>query len=335
MMSSVRWGILATGRISTDFTRDLQMVGGSVRAVGSRDLERAREFAARFGIPNAHGSYEGLVADPEIDAVYIGTPNTEHAGNAVLALGAGKHVLVEKPFALNAREARAVVDLAANRGLVVLEAMWTRWMPHMIRIRELVRSGALGEVRALVADHSMKLSKEPSHRVQDLALGGGALLDLGVYPISFAWDIFGAPERVLAISDRTATGVDAATSILLGFTGGRQAALQTMLDARGPVTADIIGSEARIHIDAPWYFPTSFTLLDPANRVLERFEEDVPGRGMQFQALELERLVTTGCLVGEVLPPEESVAIMGTLDEIREQIGLSFPGESTDGERQG
>jgi predicted dehydrogenase len=209
----------------------------------------------------------------------------------------------------------------------VLEAMWTRWLPHMVRVRELLASGALGEVRAVLADHDQKLPVNPEHRLQNPALGGGALLDLGIYPVSFAWDVFGAPSSVHAISSPTATGVDRQTAIIFGYPGGEQAVLHTQLDARGPSTAAIIGTEARIQIDPVWYTPTSFSLIDPSDAVVERFEQEVPGRGMQFQAFELERLVAAGTVAGEVLPPEQSVAIMGTLDEIRRQIGLRYPGE--------
>ncbi len=327
MTDRLRWGILGTGGIARLFTSDLNLTDRAVTAVGSRTQQSADAFASAFGIPRAHGSYEALAADPEVDVIYVSTPHPFHAEGARLALEHGKHVLVEKPFTLNAAEARAVVDLAAAKGLVVLEAMWTRWLPHMVRVRELLASGALGEVRAVLADHDQKLPVNPEHRLQNPALGGGALLDLGIYPVSFAWDVFGAPSSVHAISSPTATGVDRQTAIIFGYPGGEQAVLHTQLDARGPSTAAIIGTEARIQIDPVWYTPTSFSLIDPSDAVIERFEHEVPGRGMQFQAFELERLVAAGTVAGEVLPPEQSVAIMGTLDEIRRQIGLRYPGE--------
>jgi len=327
MTERLRWGILGTGLIARLFTSDLTLTGHTVSAVGSRTQESADAFAAANGIPRAHGSYEELVSDPEVDVVYISTPHPFHAEGALLALSHGKHVLVEKPFTLNEAEARQVVDLAAEKGLIVLEAMWTRWLPHMLRIRDLIASGALGEVRALIADHDQKLPSDPEHRLQNPALGGGALLDLGIYPVSFAWDVFGAPASVHAISSPTPTGVDRQTAIILGYPGGEQAVLHTQLDARGPSTAVIIGTEARIEIAPVWYNPTSFLLIDSDDKVLERFDLEVPGRGMQFQADELERLVAEGRGTDDVLPPEETVAIMGTLDEVRRQIGLRYPGE--------
>ena len=196
MTDRLRWGILATGGIAHAFTNDLTLNGFTVQAVGSRSQAAADEFAAEFGIPNAHGSYEALVADPEVDVVYVSTPHPLHAANARLVLDAGKHVLVEKPFTLNAREAQEIADLAAARGLLVLEAMWTRYLPHMVRIRELIAEGALGDVRTLIVDHTQKLPDDPAHRINALELGGGALLDLGIYPVSFAWDLFGAPLTI-------------------------------------------------------------------------------------------------------------------------------------------
>ena len=327
MTERLRWGILGPGGIADAFTDDLATGGHLVTAVGSRSLESAQAFATAHGIPNVHGSYADLVADPEVDIVYVATPHPFHAEQAMLALNAGKHVLVEKAFTLNQEEAKAVVDLAAEKKLVVLEAMWTRWLPHMVRIRELLAAGALGEIRGLIADHDQKISTDPSHRLQDPDLGGGALLDLGIYPISFAWDVFGAPSSVYALSSPTLTGVDQNDAIVLGYPGGGKAMFHTTLDARGPATAVIVGTEARIEIEPVWYAAVSFDLIGPDDVVIEHFDGSVQGRGMQYEAAEIERIIRSGEIAGAVLPPAESVAIMGTLDEIRRQIGLHYPGE--------
>ena len=327
MAGSIRWGILGTGGIAHLQTTDLIGNGFTVTAVGSRSQASADAFAAEFAIPTAHGSYEALVADPDVDVIYVSTPHLFHAANALLALRAGKHVLLEKPFTLTAAEATEVVETARANRLVVLEAMWTRYLPHMLRIREIIAAGTLGDVRTLIADHNQKLPRDPQHRVNNPELGGGALLDLGIYPVSFAFDLFGLPSTVQALAAKTETGVDRQTAIVFGYGEGQQALLHAALDARGPSTAVIIGTEGRIEIDSVWYAPTTFTVFDSEDAIIERFEQKITHRGMQFQAWELERLIEAGQTAGEILPPEETVQIMETLDEIRRQIGLTYPGE--------
>ena len=327
MTAALRWGILGTGWIAHLQATDLNAAGFTIAAVGSRSQTGADAFAAEFGIPAAHGSYEDLVGDANVDIIYVATPHPFHAENAMLALRAGKHVLIEKAFTLNAPDARRVVDFAAEAGLVVLEAMWTRFLPHMARIREIIAAGTLGDVRSLIADHNQDLPKDSQHRVNNPALGGGALLDLGIYPVSFAFDIFGAPTSVLASAAKTSTGVDRHTAIILNYADGQQSVIQVGLDTLGPNTAVIIGTRGRIEIDSVWYTATGFTVFDAENVVLERFDEQVLSRGMQYQAWEIERLVRAGLTSGELLPPNQSVQIMQTLDEIRKQIGVKYPGE--------
>ncbi len=328
MAGTIRWGILGTGWIAHQQTHDLVENGFTVTAVGSRSQASADAFAAEFGIPTAHASYEALVADPEVDVIYVSTPHSRHAADALLALKAGKHVLVEKAFTLNAPQAHEVVDLGARNGLLVLEAMWTRFLPHMIRIREIIAAGTLGEVRTVFADHNQDLPKDPAHRINNPELGGGALLDLGIYPVSFAFDLLGDPTSVHAISSPVAsTGVDRQTAITFGYAEGQQAVLHCALDTAGPNTAAILGTRGWIEIDRVWYTPTSFTVYDSAGAVIERFEQPVKERGMQFQAAEAERLIAAGLTSSEILPAAQSARIMETMDEVRRQIGLRYPGE--------
>jgi predicted dehydrogenase len=327
MTDAIRWGILATGGIARAFTSDLVLNGFSVQAVGSRSQESADAFAAEYGIPTAHPSYEALVADPDVDIVYISTPHPFHADNAALALNAGKHVLIEKPITLNAREARGIMDLAKAKNLLVLEAMWTRFLPHMIRVREILAAGTLGDVHTLILDHTQDLPDDPEHRINSLALGGGALLDLGIYPISFASDVFGRPETILASASFKDTGADAQVATIFRYPGGQIASTLSASDTKGPNTASILGTEGRIDIDAVWYSPTSFRVLNSSNEVLEEFDSEVRGRGMHFEAAEAEQLIRAGRISGDILSTDESVAIMETLDIIREQIGLRYPGE--------
>ena len=327
MSEKLRWGIIGTGLIADLFVTDLLANDFTVTAVGSRSQASADEFAARFGIANAHPTYEALVADPEVDVVYVATPHPMHVDNATLALNAGKHVLIEKPFTLNAKDAAAIVALAEEKKLVVLEAMWARFLPHMVRLREIIAAGTLGDVRTVIADHNQNLPKDPSHRLQNPDLGGGALLDLGIYPISFAWDVLGAPTSIYATAAKTPTGVDRQTAVIFGYADGQQALVHTALDTAGPTTASVIGTDGWIAIEGTFYAPTNFTVYNAQNEVVERYESEVSNRGMQFQAAELERIVASGVLAGDILPPSETVAIMASLDEIRSQIGLVYPGE--------
>lgn len=323
--TGLRWGILATGGIARSFARDLLGAGHTVTAVGSRAPGAAAAFATEFGIPNAHGSYENLVADPEVDVVYVATPHPMHADGALLAIAAGKHVLVEKPFTLNAAEATRIADAAVAAGVVAMEAMWTRFLPHMVQLRTLLADGAIGDVRAVNADHTRSLPTDPSHRLQNPDLGGGALLDLGIYPVSFAIDVLGMPTAVQAHATMTATGVDQQTAMIFAHEGGTQSVLHCALDTEGPNRAVVIGTHGAIELDRVWYTPTAMTRYDREWTVVERIERAVPGRGMQFQAAELERRVAGA--EASSLPLDESVAIMQVLDRIRAIIGLRYPGE--------
>jgi predicted dehydrogenase len=313
---ALRWGILATGGIAHAFVADLRLDGHEVAAVGSRSAQTAARFAAAYGIPTAHPSYEALVADADVDIVYVATPHTRHHADAKLALEAGKHVLVEKPLTINAAQARDLAELAEARGLLVLEAMWTRWLPHMVALNDRVAGGAIGEVRAVVADHTQRLSDDPTNRINALELGGGALLDLGIYPVSFASQLLGRPESVHATATFRATGADAETALILTYPEGRTAALYTASRTEG-----------RIEVASVWYTASSFQVFDAQGRLVETVGPPVQGRGMQFQAREAERLIEAGRTTSDVLPIAESIAIMETLDLVRAQIGLRYPGE--------
>ena len=328
MTDALRWGILATGGIAHQFAGDLVKNGFTVQAVGSRSQAGADAFAAEFGIPTAHPSYEALVADPEVDIIYVATPHPFHEAHAALALEAGKHVLVEKPLTVNAGQARLLVALAESKNLLLLEAMWTRFLPHMARIREIIAAGTLGDVRSLLADHTQNLPDDPDHRINSLALGGGALLDLGIYPVSFASALFGRPETILASATFKDTGADAQIATIFRYPGGQIASLLSASDAKGPNTASILGTEGRIDIDAVWYSPTTFRVYNSANEVIETYETpEITGRGMHFQALEAQRLVAAGLITSDLLTVTESVQIMETLDTIRRQIGLVYAGD--------
>jgi len=327
MTESIRWGILGTGWIAEQFVTDLAVAGLEVTAVGSRSPESADRFAAQFGIGTAHASYEALVADEQVDAIYVATPHPFHASNALLAISGGKHVLVEKPFTLNGDEAQQIADAARVADVVVIEAMWTRFLPHMVRLREIVAEGVLGDIRTVIAEHDQKLPADAEHRINNPALGGGGLLDLAIYPVSFAIDLLGLPTQVLAHATFSDTGVDRQTALIFAHEGGRQSLSHSAIDAAGTVRASVVGTAARVEFDAGWYEATGFTVLAPDGAVIERVEPAVASRGMQYQAIELERVVRAGERESPLLPLDESVAIMRVLDDVRAQIGLRYPGE--------
>jgi len=323
---SIRWGILGAGGIADTFVNDLTAAGIAVAAVGSRDADKARRFADDHGITTAHGSYDDLVADPEVDAVYVATPHVFHEQNALLAVRAGKHVLVEKPFTVSADEAGRVLAAAREAGVVALEAMWTRYLPQQARLREVVRSGVIGEPRLLTAAHMQSLPTDPHHRLNDPALGGGALLDLGVYPVSFAHDLLGPVEAVAATAVLSDQGVDVRTGITLRHANGATSNLFCALDTAGRNDAVLHGSAGRIEIDHTFYAPGGFTVLDAEGEVVERFDSDEGDlRGMHHQALELARLVEAGDLESPALTSDGIVAVMATMDEVRRQVGVQYP----------
>ncbi|GEB95019.1 Gfo/Idh/MocA family protein [Microbacterium lacticum] len=326
-MTDIRWGILATGGIAHAFTADLRTAGLDVVAVGSRSAESARAFAEQYGIAHAHGSYEALVADPEVDIVYVASPHSHHLAHATLALEAGKHVLIEKAVTLDADEAIALRDLAAARGRLVMEAMWTRYLPHMVRVREIVAAGTLGEVRTVIADHTQRISDDPAHRLNALELGGGALLDLGIYPVSFAVDILGPIESARAVGRLAETGADSDVAIAAVHAGGGLSSIAMSSRAAGPNTAHVIGTDARIDIDRVWYTPTSFRVTATDGTVIEDYTSAFAGRGTQFEALYAEHLLREGRTDSDLLPFDESIAIMATLDDIRAQLGVVYPKE--------
>lgn len=333
-LAPVRWGILGTGGIARDFALDLAGVpGAQLVAVGSRTAAAATAFAAAvspsFPQVRPHASWADLAADDEVDAVYVATPHPWHAECAVLAINAGRHVLVEKPFTMDAAQARQVVAAARSAGVICLEAMWTRFLPHTLRLRELVAEGAVGEVITVSADHGQWFAHDATHRLFDPVLGGGALLDLGIYVVSWASMILGPPSSVLAASTPAFTGVDGQTSIVLGYGDSpAQAILTCTLGSATPRRAFVAGTEGVIDVDPVFYSGTGFTLTRRDGHV-ERFEtpegfSSAPGKGLREEAAEVARLVAEGERESPHLPLDETVSIMETLDEVRRQIGLTY-----------
>ena len=327
MAERIRWGIAGTGVIAAAFAEDLRLLDDAeLVAVGSRSQQSADRFADAHGVAGRHVGYDALAADPEVDAIYVAVPHTGHEEVTLTALAAGKAVLCEKPFAINAAQTERMVAAARAAGVFLMEAMWVRFLPHQIGLRELVAAGRIGEIRSLIVDRGEVLSADPAHRVLDPALGGGALLDLGIYPVSFASMFLGTPDRIAAFATEAATGVDAQTSAVFGYQSGAQALISTALDARTANTASITGTKGRIDIVdwADGRLPAKLTLLDGTTQNLEFPRE---GKGLRLQAAEVGRCLRAGEKESPVMPLDETLSIMRTLDLIREQIGLRYPGE--------
>jgi predicted dehydrogenase len=319
----LRWGILGTGNIAHTFANDLQYIDeGVVTAVGSRSQPSADAFGERFGVPLRFDSYEALVDCDQIDVVYVATPHPMHFANAMLALDHDRPVLVEKAFTLNAREARQLVAAARAKKLFLMEAMWTRFLPHVVAVRTLIAEGALGEIVSVEADHGQWFEPDPASRIFAPELGAGALLDLGVYPVSFASMVLGVPERLTALVDPVFGGVDGQTSMLFGYASGAHAVLTCTLRARSANRACVTGTEARIEIDGVFYAPSSFSLIG-RNGDEERFDFPRRGRGLYYQAQEVARCLGEGRVESDVMALDESIEIMATMDRVLDHLNAA------------
>ena len=326
-MRKVRWGILGTGAIARQFVEGLNSLPeAEVLAVGSRSEASAAEFADEREIPRRYASYDDLAADPDVDVVYVATPHPFHADNAELCLEAGKAVLCEKPFTLYAAEAERIVWLARDRGLFLMEGMWTRFFPLMEKLRRLVSDGAIGEVRMLNVDFGFRADLDPASRLFDPKLGGGALLDVGVYCVSLASMVLGKPSRTVGLSHLGETGVDEQASVVLEHEGGRLANLSIGIRTATPQEVTIMGTDGYLRVHSPWWRPTSMTISRPGEGT-ETVEAPVSGNGFNYEAAEVMRCLEAGATESEIMPLDETLSVMRTMDGVRAAWGLRYPGE--------
>ncbi len=325
-MSNFSWGILGPGGIARAFAKDLTLLEGhTIGAVGSRSIDNAHSFAKDFG-GTAYASYEELVKDPTIDAIYVATPHPAHHDNVILALDAGKPVLCEKPFAVNAREAQAMVDAAAKNKVALMEAMWARFLPHYSKVREIVASGVLGPILSIHADHGQRLADQNIPRLVEPHLAGGALLDLGIYPISFAHMILGNPLSINSSAVMTDKGVDAQTSMIFTYENGAQSVLTTTMIEQTPCRAVVAGLHGWLEIDRTFYNPASMRVVLNDGTVTQ-YPNTYTGHGLREQAESFKQLVESGKIQSEILSWQDTIDIMKTMDAVREQIGLKYPFE--------
>lgn len=320
----LRWGILAPGSIAEDW---ISAVHGNtdqrVVAVASRSLERAQAFAAAHDVATAYGSYAELVADPEVDVVYISAPHSEHRALALLAIAAGKHVLVEKPIGVNAGEARDIAAAAKDAGVFAMEAMWSRFLPQSTVISQLLSDAALGEILTVTADFGARFDPDPEGRAFNPALGGGALLDIGVYPAWFTHFVLGVPKKVTATGSLTQTGVDAQAAVILDYPGHAQAAITTSMLVNTPLTATISGTEARIEFTGPFMGPSGFKVISAEGESVHWMEPDgFQWRdGLCYQATAVAQHIADGLLESPLHTLADTIAVLEVLDEARAQLG--------------
>lgn len=326
-MALYNWGILSTGDIAHSFADDLtRLPNARIVAVGSRTQESADKFGDEFGIPHRHPTYEALVNDPDVDIIYIATPHSFHADNTRLALEAGKHVLCEKPFTLNRAQAEPLFALAREKNLFLMEAMWTRFLPAMRQIQQLVEDGEIGDLRYIRADFGFRGEFDPQSRWFNPELGGGALLDLGIYVITCAAIFWGTtPERIEGQAALAPTGVDELDTISLQYSGGRLAQLNCTLALTTPTEADLFGTEGRIHIHSPFNKAQVFTLYADGKET--KHDHSFDGEGLRFQADHLMKMLDMGRTESDIMTPTDTLNIMGIMDTLRAWWGVQYPQE--------
>jgi predicted dehydrogenase len=330
MAETFRWGVAGPGGIATRFAEAMRFVGdGEIAAVASRSIERADAFADRFAVPTRYGDYESLAGDPDVDVVYVATPHSRHEADTISFVEAGKHVLCEKPFALNARQARRMVDAARARGVFLMEAMWSRFLPAYRALAEVLEEGRIGEPLLVEADFGFRMPVMPEHRLFDRQLGGGALLDLGIYPVQLCSLVLGPPDRVAADGVVGETGVDEQVAAVLHHAGGALGVVKAAVRVSMACAARISGSDGWIDLPPFMHCPDSITVTGGLGGPggADRIDGAYEGDGLRFQIAEVHRCLAEGLTESEVMPLDETVTIARTLDAVRARLGITYPGE--------
>jgi len=324
-MDTVRWGIIATGHIAGTMAEALNYVDeADLIAVGSRSRGSADAFGERWGIPRRYEGYGGVFDDPDVDVVYIGTPHSFHHENVLAALDAGKHVLCEKPLTLDATQAGECVAEAREQGLFLMEAMWMRFIPVILRLQEMLEGGAVGDIHLVEASFCIDdVPYGPEHRLFNPSLGGGALLDLGIYPLSFARLLCGEPVTVDGRAYIGATGVDETNALTLTFPGGAIAQLASSTRAARPEMASVAGTEGRIEIP-DFYHPDQMTVY-LSGQAAELIELPAKGNGYVHEVEEVHRCLCEGLTESPIMPLDETMTMMRLMDSLRASWGVAYP----------
>ncbi len=327
MTKKIRIGILGTGNMARAFAADLLHAGNvELVAVGSRSQESAQRFASEFGAPRHYATYAALAADPDVQLVYVATPHSCHLENSLMCLDAGKAVICEKPFTINALEAARLIEKARAKKLFLMEAMWTRYIPAVVRLRELLAEKVIGNVQLMLGGGAYMPAFDPEAYLFRPDLGGGVLLDAGVYLVSMASMVFGAPDQILATASIGQSGVDEHDAIVLQHDNGALANLYVSLRASASPSLTLLGDRGRIFVHAPVFAPPRLT-ISIAGEVEETVDFTFPGKGYQFEAMEAAGCILAGKTESTIMPLDETLAIMQTMDRIRQQIGLKYPQE--------
>ena len=327
MADKLRWGILATARIAKKFAAGVRASEhGELVAVGSRTQAKADAFGDEHDIPRRHGTYEALVADDEVDAIYVATPHPMHKDATILCLRAGKAVLCEKPFAVNAAQAAEAIAVAREQGLFCMEAMWSRFLPSVVKARQLVADGAIGELRMILADFAFRCAWDPASRLLNPDLAGGGLLDVGIYPISLASMFFGEARQIASTAHLGETGVDEQAGIVIQYDAGRIAVMATGVRTHSPMEVWLLGTEGKVHLDSAWWCGKTLSLWKDGQQV-EAFEPPRVGNGYNYEADEVARCIAAGKTESDVIRLDETLSVVRTLDAIRAQWGLKYPME--------
>ncbi|RSK28825.1 gfo/Idh/MocA family oxidoreductase [Bacillus sp. HMF5848] len=323
----IKWGILGTGGIASTFAKDLAFAKNAERtAVGSRTKESATKFAESHDVSRAYGSYDELLQDSDVDAIYVATPHPFHKENVLACLRAGKAVLCEKPFTVNSRELEEMIQYARENKLFLMEAMWTRFLPPIVKVREWIASGEIGDVLLVKADFGFRAPWDPEWRLLNPALGGGALLDAGIYPVSFASMILGTnPEKILSTAHIGETGVDEQFSIIMSYPSGKTATLNGAIRVGLTNEAYIHGTEGYIRV--PSFLSAKSATLYKNGEEVETFKDDRNSAGYAFEIEEVGKCLSQGLVESSVIPLDESLEIMKIMDQIRAQWGLKYPFE--------
>ena len=329
MRKPIRWGILGTGLIAAEFAKAMQHVrDAELVSVGSRTQSSARTFAKAHGLARAHGSYEALAVDHHVDVVYIATPHTLHCENTLLCLRSGKHVLCEKPFAINTAQLTAMVTAAQQHRLFLMEAMWMRFIPVLRDLQRRLAENEIGEIRMLQADFGFRAPFDPSSRLFNLDLAGGALLDIGIYPLAFAMLLLGEPAEIVSVAHKAPTGVDEQSAYLLRHGQGQISVLASALRTQTSMSAHVYGTHGQIHIPKQFWRAKEM-IVQVRNKPQQRVLLPYDGNGYQFEAQEVVDCLLAGKTESAIMPLADSLSLMRTMDQIRQQWGLTYPVEQS------